>query len=81
MNKRRFRADDPARKEWQDPKQIFSLIGLSEGMVFVDLGCGEGYVAIPACRRVGPAGRVYAADINTDAVAHLQEQAKNEGFF
>jgi ubiquinone/menaquinone biosynthesis C-methylase UbiE len=79
MNKRRFRADDPERNEWQDPDAIFSSIGLVQGMTFVDLGCGEGYFAIPACRRVGPAGKVYAADINADAVAHLQEQVENEG--
>jgi ubiquinone/menaquinone biosynthesis C-methylase UbiE len=79
MNKRRFRADDPDRKQWQDPDHIFRLIGLSKGMVFVDLGCSEGYFAIPAAHRVGPEGKVCAADINAEAVAHLQEQAANEG--
>ena len=79
MNKRRFRADDPDRKTWQDPEKIFSAIGLSAGMVFVDIGCGEGYFALPAARRMGPCGTVYAADINADAVAALREQAANEG--
>ncbi len=79
MNKRRFRADDPERKTWQDPEKIFSSIGLSAGMVFVDIGCGEGYFALPAARRVGPGGKVYAADINADAVAALREYAANEG--
>jgi ubiquinone/menaquinone biosynthesis C-methylase UbiE len=79
MNKRRFRADDPERKTWQDPAKIFSAIGLAPGMVFVDIGCGEGYFALPAARRVGPGGRVYAADINADAVAALTEQADSGG--
>src|SRR5512136_2514101 len=79
MNGRRFRADDPERKEWQDPKKILAAIGLSAGMVFVDVGCGEGYFALPAARRVGPGGKVYAADINADAVAALREQARAEG--
>ncbi|MCX6685954.1 MAG: class I SAM-dependent methyltransferase [Methanoregula sp.] len=79
MNKRRFRADDPERKAWQDAEKILSSIGLEQGMVFVDVGCGEGYFALPASRRVGPGGEVYAVDINAEAVAHLQEQAKNEG--
>jgi ubiquinone/menaquinone biosynthesis C-methylase UbiE len=79
MNKRRFRADDPERKTWQDPETIFSAIGLSAGMVFVDIGCGEGYFALPAARRVGPAGRVFAADINAEAVKALSEQAAREG--
>ena len=79
MSKRRFRADDPERKTWQDPDTIFSVIGLSAGMIFADIGCGEGYFALPAARRVGPGGKVFAADINADAVAALLEQAANEG--
>ncbi len=79
MNKRRFRADDPERKTWQDPETIFSAIGLSAGMTFVDIGCGEGYFALPAARRVGPEGKVFAADINADAIVALREQAANEG--
>jgi ubiquinone/menaquinone biosynthesis C-methylase UbiE len=79
MNKKRFRADDPERKQWQDPEKIFSSIGLRKGMVFVDVGCGEGYFALPAARMVGPEGMVYAVDINADAVAGLWEYAATEG--
>lgn len=59
--------------------KILTSIGLSEGMVFVDVGCGEGYFAVPASRRVGPGGKVFAVDINAGAVAQLKEKAKNEG--
>ena len=79
MNKRRFRADDPERKIWQDPEKIFSAIGLSSGMVFIDIGCGEGYFSLPAARRVGSGGKVLAADINPDAVAALREYAATGG--
>jgi ubiquinone/menaquinone biosynthesis C-methylase UbiE len=79
LKTRRFRADDPERRVWQDAEKILTSVGLSEGMVFVDIGCGEGYFAIPASRRVGPRGRVFAVDINAEAVARLEEQAKNEG--
>lgn len=79
MNKRRFRSDDPERKTWQDPEKIFAAIGFSAGMVFVDIGCGEGFFALPAARRAGPKGKVLAADINPDAVAALRERAAAEG--
>ena len=79
MKTRRFRADDPERGAWQDAEEILTSIGLSEGMVFVDVGCGEGYFAVPASRRVGPGGRVCAVDINADAIARLKEQAEKEG--
>lgn len=75
---RRFRADDPERKEWQDPELILPAIGLGEGMTFVDAGCGEGYFALPAARRVGPRGKVFAFDINPDAIAGLKEHAAAE---
>ena len=79
MNKRRFRADDPERKTWQDPGTILSSIGLTTGMVFTDIGCGEGYFTLPAARTVGINGKVLAADINPDAVTALRTSAANEG--
>jgi len=79
MNTRRFRADDPERKTWQDPGTIFSSIGLSAGMVFIDIGCGEGYFSLPAARTVGIGGKVLAADISPGAVATLRTSAANEG--
>ena len=48
-------------------------------MIFIDIGRGEGYFSLPAARRVGPGGKVLAADINPDAVAALREYAATEG--
>ena len=79
MTGRRFLADDPERRRWQDPEQILFSIGLMEGMVFVDIGCGEGYFAIPAARRVRNYGKVYAVDINAESVERLRTQAEEEG--
>jgi len=79
MTGRRFLADDPERNQWQNPEQILSSIGLREGMVFVDLGCGEGYFAIPAARRVRNYGKVFAVDVNAESVERLRAQAEAEG--
>lgn len=79
MPGKRFPADDPQRRQWQDPYQILSSIGLTKGMTMVDLGCGEGFFALPAARMVGPGGRIYAVDINPDAVSRLRAQADQEG--
>jgi ubiquinone/menaquinone biosynthesis C-methylase UbiE len=75
----RFRHDDEARKQWQDPETILSDIGLGPGMAFADIGAGEGYFAIPAARKVGPSGKVYALDINADSIAQLLKTADAEG--
>jgi ubiquinone/menaquinone biosynthesis C-methylase UbiE len=79
MSRRQFSPDDPERRQWQDPEEILSLIGIMPGMVFVDMGCGDGYFALPAARRVGSSGRVYANDIDAGAVERLRLRAAREG--
>jgi ubiquinone/menaquinone biosynthesis C-methylase UbiE len=79
MSRKQFSPDDPHRRQWQDPEEILSSIGLVPGMVFVDVGCGDGYFALPAARRVGQKGRVYAHDIDAAAVERLRQRAEQEG--
>ncbi len=79
MSRRQFSPDDPERRKWQDPDEILSSIGLVPGMVFVDMGCGDGYFALPAARVVGHRGKVYANDIDAAAVERLRQRAAQEG--
>ncbi len=76
---RRFPSDDPERRQWQNPEAILTGIGLSAGMVFADIGCGDGYFALPAARIAGPSGGVFAADINAAAVEALRDRAAAAG--
>jgi predicted methyltransferase len=48
MVHKQFPANDTERRKWQDPEKILSEIGLAPNMTFVDLGCGDGYFALPA---------------------------------
>jgi ubiquinone/menaquinone biosynthesis C-methylase UbiE len=79
LMKKQFRSDDPERQAWQDPGKILTTIGLKPGMVFVDMGCGDGYFTFPAARLVGPKGTVHAVDIDADAIGRLRERASREG--
>ena len=79
MTKRQFRSDDPERRQWQDPEQILSIIGAGPGMIFVDVGCGDGYFALPAARKAGSRGKVYANDIDAGAIERLRAQASKDG--
>jgi ubiquinone/menaquinone biosynthesis C-methylase UbiE len=70
---------DEQRRTWQDPDRILSGIGVTRGDVFVDVGCGDGFFAIPAALRVGERGAVYGVDINRDAVRRLRDEAARVG--
>jgi ubiquinone/menaquinone biosynthesis C-methylase UbiE len=75
----RFPPDDEERKEWQNPVDILTAIGLKKGDTFVDVGCGDGYFALPAARIVSPNGAVFGIDINADAIERLKRVAEIEG--
>ena len=70
---------DRWRRGWQNPETILAQIGLRSGSVFVDVGCGSGFFALPAARLVGKTGRVYGVDIDPDAIETLSRRAAEEG--
>ena len=75
----RFSFDDPERTKWQNPKSILKDLGLEAGNTFIDMGCGQGFFALPAAEIVGPNGKVYAIDTNREAVRILKRKAKERG--
>jgi len=70
--------DENERRKWQNPESILKRFGLKAGQTLVDIGCGEGFFALPAARIVGPAGLIYASDISTEALEMLQKKAESE---
>jgi len=79
LNHRRFYGDETERRKWQNPEAILADIGLKTGFTFIDVGCGEGFFAIPAAKIVGKKGRVYALDLDEDAIMRLKKKAAREG--
>jgi ubiquinone/menaquinone biosynthesis C-methylase UbiE len=71
--------DEEERRSWQDPDAVLTDIGIGAGLVVVDVGCGQGFFALPAARRVGKSGRVVGIDINPEAVGRMMERAGLEG--
>lgn len=55
--------DDPRRKEFISPGKIMELLQIQEGEIVSDLGCGIGYLTLPAAQRVGSGGFVFGLDI------------------
>jgi ubiquinone/menaquinone biosynthesis C-methylase UbiE len=67
------------RRRWQDPEAIFDRIGLKSGFIFVDIGCGNGFFALPASHIVGENGKVYGLDKDDNAISKLRERVRKEG--
>jgi len=74
-----FLHNENERRKWQNPETILADLALRPAMTFVDIGCGEGFFALPAARIVGETGRVYAVDGRDEAIRRLNRQAAREG--
>ena len=58
--------NNPRREEWERTSEFVKLIDLKPGTVFGDIGCGPGLYSWHMSRKVGPAGKVIALDLNTN---------------
>jgi len=72
-----FSLDEATRRSWYNPESI--LNELHSGMTFVDVGCGDGFFSILAAKKVGEKGRVYAIDVDSQAIEKLKLKASSEG--
>jgi ubiquinone/menaquinone biosynthesis C-methylase UbiE len=61
------------------PSQILREAGLKPGFHVLDYGCGPGSFSLAAAEIVGPAGRVYAADLKPLALERVQALAARRG--
>jgi ubiquinone/menaquinone biosynthesis C-methylase UbiE len=70
-----FSLEESIRLSWYNPKAILKEAGLGEGMVFMDIGCADGYFSILAAEIVKEKGRVYSLDVDPDAINRLRQKA------
>jgi predicted methyltransferase len=68
-----------SRDREQRPDEIIAALGIHDGETVVDLGSGTGYYTFRLARAVGPTGRVYAIDTDTDLLDDIERQAPGEG--
>jgi ubiquinone/menaquinone biosynthesis C-methylase UbiE len=67
------------REAEQRPDQIIRTMGLKDGDVVADLGCGTGYFARRMARAVAPSGRVYGVDIQPEMLDRMKGLLAREG--
>jgi ubiquinone/menaquinone biosynthesis C-methylase UbiE len=67
------------RNEQERPDEVIRTMGLSDGDVVADIGCGTGFFARPMARAVAPSGKVYGVDIQPEMLDFLKKIAENQG--
>jgi ubiquinone/menaquinone biosynthesis C-methylase UbiE len=67
------------RESEEDPKQMLGQLGLQPGMVVCDMGCGNGYYALPMAEMVGKDGKILAVDIQPEMLQLLSRRSATQG--
>ena len=58
--------------------RLSRLLDWHAGSVVADIGAGEGEMTLDAAKSVGPTGRVYSTEVNTEKLARLKKLAAKE---
>lgn len=69
--------DNPLRR-W-DVRHALDRVGLRAGETALELGPGPGAFTVDAARRVGPAGRLIAVDIQPEMIAQVEGRVRQAG--
>lgn len=63
----------PEREMEEEPDKALDAIGIAKGQHVADVGAGVGYFTWRLAQRVGPAGKVYATDIQPRMLERLKK--------
>jgi predicted methyltransferase len=66
------------RDEWQRPNEVMDAIGVKAGDKVADIGSGSGYFTFHLASRVGASGKVYAVDIDEEALDKLKRRKERD---
>jgi SAM-dependent methyltransferase len=71
--------EQEGRAERLQIDRVMDLLGIREGSAVADIGAGSGWFTVRAARRAGPAGVVFAVEINEEFLELIARRAKEEG--
>jgi len=70
--------DSPGREQNLQIGRVMDILGIAAGKAVGDIGAGSGWFTVRAARRVGALGKVYAVDVNPEAIHYIDERAHRE---
>jgi ubiquinone/menaquinone biosynthesis C-methylase UbiE len=62
-----------------DASRLVTALKLDTGDTVADIGAGRGQLAVALARAVGPAGRVYATELNADRLGDIRRAVDDAG--
>lgn len=72
-------ANEARLNSLQPPDKVMDAIGVSPGMVVAEIGAGRGRYVVQLAVRVGENGKVYAEDIDAEALKYLEKRCARWG--
>ncbi|MEX1128172.1 MAG: class I SAM-dependent methyltransferase [Vicinamibacterales bacterium] len=72
--------EEPSRALFRYRAAMTGLMQVKPGMTVGEVGAGSGYLSRYIAEKVGPAGHVYANELENKMVAYMKDRAAREGF-
>lgn len=60
--------------------RVMDILKITEGKSVADIGAGSGWFTVRAAKRVGAKGKIFAVEINQEAINYINDRAKKENF-
>ncbi|HET9407932.1 MAG TPA: methyltransferase domain-containing protein [Candidatus Sulfotelmatobacter sp.] len=70
--------ESPGREQRLQIDRVMEILGITSGKTVADIGAGSGWFSVRAARKVGPTGKVYAVDINPEAIQYIDHRVQKE---
>jgi ubiquinone/menaquinone biosynthesis C-methylase UbiE len=60
------------------PDQVLGKLGIKEGNIILDAGCGDGFISLAASQLVGESGLVFAVDLDPHSIDNVIQVARQK---
>jgi predicted methyltransferase len=64
------------REQWQKVDEVLAALQFEEGDTIADIGAGDGFFSLRLSPLLGPTGKVFAVDIDEQALSRLEREAE-----